>query len=191
MTDDFLKSYQSVEWQKKRNTILERDNYTCALCGSHGEDGSLMHVHHLTYAHCKNGKAWDCPDEDLVTLCDKCHKEVHSNDYYGNTPSIRFHNIYISNRAKHFHGLVFYSKDGCQIKVEKSKDQILINGKTFEQYLHSVSEQYVRENWKCNAKESSKKTDTLRHPVTFHLKNIGMTFDDLRRKPKKDIANKK
>lgn len=78
MTIDFLDSYRSTQWQKKKNKILTRDNFTCAICGKHGDEHTLMHVHHITYKNCKNGKAWDCPDEDLVTLCEDCHKKVHS-----------------------------------------------------------------------------------------------------------------
>lgn len=78
MTQDFLDSYRSTQWQEKKNKILTRDNYTCAICGKHGDEHTLMHVHHLTYKNCKNGRAWDCPDEDLVTLCEDCHAKVHS-----------------------------------------------------------------------------------------------------------------
>lgn len=78
MQKDFLDSYRSTQWQEKKNKILTRDNYTCAICGKHGDEHTLMHVHHLTYKNCKNHHAWDCPDEDLVTLCEDCHKKVHS-----------------------------------------------------------------------------------------------------------------
>lgn len=78
MTQEFLDSYGSTRWQEKKNKILTRDNYTCAICGKHGNEHTLMHVHHLTYKNCKDGKAWNCPDEDLVTLCEDCHEKVHS-----------------------------------------------------------------------------------------------------------------
>lgn len=75
MDKNFLTPYRSTQWQEKKNTILTRDSYTCVICGKRGDENTLMHVHHLT---CKNGKVGDCPDEDLVTLCEDCHKQVHS-----------------------------------------------------------------------------------------------------------------
>lgn len=52
MQKDFLDSYRSTLWQEKKNKILTRDNYTCAICGKHGDEHTLMHVHHLTYKNC-------------------------------------------------------------------------------------------------------------------------------------------
>ena len=40
-----------------------------------------------------------------------------------------------------------------------------------------------------NAKPATASVGTLKSGVTFHLKNIGMTFDDLRRKPKTNDAS--
>lgn len=60
-------------WAKKREVILFRDNYQCRVCGSK----TNLQVHHLKYS---NGKrAWEYPNLDLITLCEDCHKKVHSN----------------------------------------------------------------------------------------------------------------
>lgn len=67
--DDFLESYNTAEWQRKKNRILERDNYTCQICG---DTESAMQVHHISYKHC-NGKAYNALDGELITLCEKCH----------------------------------------------------------------------------------------------------------------------
>lgn len=60
-------------WLKKRNVILERDHHQCVLCGSEYN----LQVHHTKYSNDK--KAWEYPNSDLVTLCEKCHRKVHSN----------------------------------------------------------------------------------------------------------------
>lgn len=99
MQKDFLDSYRSTQWQEKKNKILTRDNYTCAICGKHGDEHTLMHVHHLTYKNCKNHHAWDCPDEDLVTLCEDCHKKVHSGEPF-DTASMNYAYYYGINRGK-------------------------------------------------------------------------------------------
>jgi len=55
-------------WQKKRNGILERDNYTCQICH---DTTTELNVHHKRYI---NGNApWDYPDDDLITYCADCH----------------------------------------------------------------------------------------------------------------------
>lgn len=60
-------------WRKKRKLVLERDNYTCALCG---DKADRPHVHHLRYV---SHNPWDSPIEDLGTLCDRCHFLTHKN----------------------------------------------------------------------------------------------------------------
>lgn len=58
-------------WLKKRNEILERDNYACQRCGA----TSHLNVHHVAYK--KGMLAWDYPNENLVTLCKNCHENEH------------------------------------------------------------------------------------------------------------------
>lgn len=70
MNNDFFKSYQTAEWQRLKYRVLERDNYTCQICG---EKSGLMQVHHITYKHC-GGKAYNAPMGDLITLCEECHR---------------------------------------------------------------------------------------------------------------------
>lgn len=66
----YSEKIKSPQWQKKRLEILERDGWKCKICG---DDESTLHVHHRIY---KTGKEpWDYPDDALITLCEKCHKE--------------------------------------------------------------------------------------------------------------------
>lgn len=69
MDKEFAESYNTAEWQKKKNRILERDNYTCQICGN---TTGVMQVHHITYEHC-NGKAYNALNKELITLCKECH----------------------------------------------------------------------------------------------------------------------
>ena len=55
-------------WQKKRLEILDRDNFTCTVCGDSRE---TLHVHHKRYS----GSPWDSSNEDLSTLCRWCHEQ--------------------------------------------------------------------------------------------------------------------
>lgn len=70
------KSYISLlkdpKWQKKKNSILDRDNYTCQFCGAKDK---TLHVHHLYYS--ENKSPWEYEDDSLITLCEDCHEAEH------------------------------------------------------------------------------------------------------------------
>jgi len=64
----YAEKLKDPRWQKKRLSILNRDEFKCTLCG---DDQSCLHVHHTYY---KNGvDIWDYPDESLLTHCEYCH----------------------------------------------------------------------------------------------------------------------
>lgn len=60
----------SERWQQLRDTRMKIDGYRCAKCGA----SYNLQVHHTNYP-----QIWglEKPKSDLVTLCDKCHLEVH------------------------------------------------------------------------------------------------------------------
>ena len=68
--NDYAKKLTSPKWQRKRLEIMERDGWKCVRCGD-GE--SPLHVHHMAY----KGDPWECPSEQLITLCDRCHEKGH------------------------------------------------------------------------------------------------------------------
>lgn len=69
---DFWKHYEHPLWQKKRQEILTRDNYTCQTC--YGTE-SQLHVDHAYYI--SGRKPWQYPNWSLTTLCKECHKGKH------------------------------------------------------------------------------------------------------------------
>jgi hypothetical protein len=79
-TLSYNEQIKSPHWQKRRLQILQRDNFTCQICGS---TEKTLHVHHLCYR--KDAKIWDYPDNTLITLCEDCHRMEHEmqseNDY--------------------------------------------------------------------------------------------------------------
>ena len=69
------------KWQKKRLEIMQRDDWRCKHCGN---PNNTLHVHHLKY---KKGKdPWDYPDDNFITLCEKCHKYYHAS--YGSIDTV-------------------------------------------------------------------------------------------------------
>ncbi len=71
-TLSYEEQIKSPYWQKRRLQILQRDNFTCQICGS---TEKTLHVHHLHYR--KDAKIWDYPDNTLITLCEDCHRMEH------------------------------------------------------------------------------------------------------------------
>jgi len=69
----YFEKLKHPKWQKKRLEILQRDDFTCVLCG---EKEVTLHVHHVSYKY--GYEPWDYPDNKLKTLCEYCHKREHS-----------------------------------------------------------------------------------------------------------------
>lgn len=62
----------SDEWKIWRESVFERDNYTCQKCMKRGR---TLHPHHIK-------KRCDCPElifdiNNGITLCNSCHTKVH------------------------------------------------------------------------------------------------------------------
>lgn len=68
---DYKKQYSNPQWQKKRLEIMQRDNFACEACGDTEE---MLNVHHKHYI--KGKKIWEYDDENLITLCEICHKSI-------------------------------------------------------------------------------------------------------------------
>jgi len=57
-----------------RQYVLKRDNYTCQCCGRHPteKNGIRLHVHHK-----ESRKTGGNAPNNLITLCEDCHKALH------------------------------------------------------------------------------------------------------------------
>jgi hypothetical protein len=73
------KSYSELlkdpRWQKKRLSILKRDNFICKLCG---DKETQLVVHHLIYHD--ELDPWNYKNNELITLCNHCHNSLHRNE---------------------------------------------------------------------------------------------------------------
>ncbi|MCX7987037.1 MAG: HNH endonuclease [Bacteroidales bacterium] len=70
-------SLRDVRWLIKRKEIIERDGEKCVICKS----TEKLQVHHRQYYFYSRlnqyAKPWDYPEDVLITLCERCHKEGH------------------------------------------------------------------------------------------------------------------
>lgn len=70
--------YASQEWANAVKEVWKRDNAICQNCGKHHnetENRGTFHIHHIVSFQIKELRA---ELSNLVLLCDKCHRWVHS-----------------------------------------------------------------------------------------------------------------
>lgn len=60
------------QWQRRRLEMLNAASWACRYCG---DIDSQLHVHHRQYF--KGRMAWEYADQELVVLCEACHKSSH------------------------------------------------------------------------------------------------------------------
>ncbi len=68
----YWQKLRDPRWQKRRLEIMDRDGFSCRMCGN---DRDTLNVHHLAYQ--RDGEPWETHDDLLVTLCESCHEEFH------------------------------------------------------------------------------------------------------------------
>ena len=71
--------YHSTDWEQAREQALQRDCYLCQHCLAQGVETPAVMVHHiveLTPANVNDPNISTSLD-NLVSLCDLCHKKVH------------------------------------------------------------------------------------------------------------------
>ena len=67
--------YNSKQWSLTRNTINNRDRGLCRLCYSEGKIVYSECVHHIEEV--KDNESLRCDEANLISLCSRCHREVH------------------------------------------------------------------------------------------------------------------
>lgn len=72
---DVKKFYNSSDWQRIRQQVLQRDNYECVRCKSLGKVGSPDFVHHIK--HLTKYPELGLTLSNLETLCHKHHEDEH------------------------------------------------------------------------------------------------------------------
>ena len=65
----YSQKLKDPRWQKMRLEVLERDEWSCTLCG---DAENTLHVHHCYYD--SSLEPWDYPKESLKTVCEDCHR---------------------------------------------------------------------------------------------------------------------
>lgn len=67
----YSKYLHTKYWKEFREKVIEHYGAKCCWCGAAGED-VIFNVHHIRY-----GKRFDEKLENVVLLCDSCHRKAH------------------------------------------------------------------------------------------------------------------
>lgn len=70
-----MKGYKDDRWKHKRIFILKRDEYTCRECVRYGKVKGATMVHHIRPL--KDYPELALANKNLISLCGKCHNEMH------------------------------------------------------------------------------------------------------------------
>ncbi|WP_018934569.1 HNH endonuclease [Gracilibacillus lacisalsi] len=73
--------YKSFIWQKKRETILERDEYLCQVCMEYDDPIPADTVHHIV--HLRDDPTLALVDTNLISVCFDCHNDLHPEKGFG------------------------------------------------------------------------------------------------------------
>jgi len=68
----YSENYKNPKWQKKRLEVLNRDEFTCQSCHS---TEKTLNIHHCV-PYRKGAMPYDYKNDELVTFCEDCHKEI-------------------------------------------------------------------------------------------------------------------
>jgi len=91
----FRGKYIGLSQSKKLTaTILKRDNYLCTICGNGGRKSKLQ-AHHLNSVNKFPEQALNI--NNLITLCQGCHRAFHNKYGYGNNTIEQFNEFIIEN----------------------------------------------------------------------------------------------
>lgn len=60
----------NYEFSSRREAVLNRDKYTCQICG---KKHTKLEVHHIVY----RSQGGTDGEDNLITLCEDCHKAIH------------------------------------------------------------------------------------------------------------------
>lgn len=74
----YSEKLRDPRWQKKRLSVLSRDNFTCQLCS---DQETELHVHHKYYT--AGAEPWEYENEILITYCAHCHFIVEALSEHG------------------------------------------------------------------------------------------------------------
>lgn len=79
-SDQEYRFYSWSCWLRTREEVLKLDHYECQRCKTRGRYSRAVLVHHVKHLKDRPDLAlsiWDGEERQLVSVCKKCHEELH------------------------------------------------------------------------------------------------------------------
>lgn len=175
-----------TRWKLKAENIRIRDKHECRLCGA---KRTQLDVHHIRYI---NGReAWDYDDGDLVTLCHKCHEELHDGqDFEKIVPGWYFYDKFLKGvgivERKNSEGVSFHvCWTECEHYTDNHQGRIFSEGETSREDLREAHPEEIRDFWIKVEKYYEDNIDMFIKDFGTHLKNLLPKNHPLRVKARK------
>jgi 5-methylcytosine-specific restriction protein A len=84
--------YSWKPWKRLRKDVLRLDHYECQLCKAKGRYSRAEIVHHVKHLKDRPDLAlsiWDGEERQLVSVCRRCHEELHPESMEGRFPAAK------------------------------------------------------------------------------------------------------
>ena len=160
-------------WKLKADNIRIRDKHECRLCGA---KNTQLDVHHIRYIYGR--EAWDYDDGDLVTLCHKCHEELHDGqDFEKIVPGWYFYDKFLQGvgivERKNSDGISFnVCWTECEHYTDNHQGRIFSVGETSRQDLREARPNEIADFWVKVEKYYGDNIDMLIEDFGKYLKNL-------------------
>lgn len=133
------------KWKLIRSQVLERDCETCQKCGNPG-----WQIHHLTYIRWRNERL-----EDLITLCDECHRLEHlAKKAEKRKEKVKNKQKEKSNPVKYYIDKILKAKEFVRMDKEARKllyphpmeilEHFEFRGKTYQEKFDDITQKWFR-----------------------------------------------
>lgn len=175
-----------VRWKFKSDNIRIRDKHECRLCGA---KKTQLDVHHIRYI--SGREAWDYDDGDLVTLCHKCHEEIHdAQEFEKIVPGGYFYDKFLQGvgivERKNAEGVSFnVCWTECEHYTDNHQGRIFSVGKTSRQNLREARPNEIADFWVKVENYYGDNIDMFIEDFGKHLKNLLPENHPLRIKARK------
>ena len=160
-----------ANWKLKANLIRNRDNRECQLCGA---KKTHLDVHHIRYI--SGHKAWEYDATDLVTLCHKCHEDLHDwQDFEGLVDGSYYYDKFFEGvgvvEHKQFNGIWFHACwTGLKHYEEDGHGRLYIEDFSPRENIRKATTAEIKDFW--DKVERYYDVDSIIYDFGKHLKNL-------------------
>lgn len=145
---DKNKYYQSAKWKEISDECKRLSDYKCSMCGS----TESLNAHHLTYE-----RLGEELQEDLLCVCEECHKKIHGVTKFSNKPPKKIRGGF---------RMVYEAYDQALIETVTSSKDLMVVTYIRDMFTYTKCEVYL------SAKDIASKFDISSRKVESLIKKM-------------------